>query len=543
MASPFGDDPVAASPFGDEPVAGNAAPQSPAALQSAFWQAQAKGDTAGMKSAFTAMQAQGVHLASPADGSIPLHGASDNPNLQMQTSDNIGAGIGQALHSTGQGIGQLLGLSTAADADQSKRIDASLLATPAGKLGQIGGTVGQFAAPIGDAAGALGVVGKAAPYVNAAVKGGLFGFAQPVGTGDSRAVNTGVNAALNVGGQAVAGGLGALATKAAPVVDSVKQQGIDLLRAMGVQPSLAQVSDSPFLKYLSSMAGKLPFSGAAAAQAQRAAGFTQAASTLVGENTPKLGQDVMDSVKARLGAAYDSLFARNQVALAAPVKAQLDALATQASKDLTPDEAKIVTNQIAKYTDAAEANGGQIPGPLYQSIRAQLQKLQSPDAKGALIGDVRKTMESAANDSFKGNDAAVLKDTNQQYANMKVLQKSLAGPQGALDEVSPGSLWSKVNGKYGATQGMRDLAQAGKNVLTEPPSSGTAERLLAAHALNPLSWPILAPMGIAGATVGRALNSPLAAQLLPTAARDSLNGLARLVARPGVLPAVYAAQK
>jgi hypothetical protein len=237
----------------------------------------------------------------------------------------------------------------------------------------------------------------------------------------------------------------------------------------------------------------------------------------------------MQGVKQRLSNTYDALFGRNQVVMDMPTAQRLGKIADQASKDLTPDEAQVVHNQIAKYTDAATKNGGSIPGDLYQSIRGQLQNLQSRDAKGALIGDVRKVMQDAANDSFKGNDAAVLKATNQQYANMKVLQKSLAGPQGAMDEVSPGSLWSKVNGKYGATPEMRALAQAGKVVLNEPPTSGSIERLIALHAMNPLTWPVAGPLSLAGATFGRAVNSKLAAQLLPGSASRTLSGLSRLI--------------
>jgi hypothetical protein len=122
----------------------DAAPQSPADLQASYWQAHAKGDAAGMKSVFQQMQAQGVHLTAPPAGSIPLRGASDNPDQQMEFSDNFGAGVGRALHSTAQGIGQLVGLSSQKDVDESKRIDASLLSTPSGKAGDLGGTIAQF---------------------------------------------------------------------------------------------------------------------------------------------------------------------------------------------------------------------------------------------------------------------------------------------------------------------------------------------------------------------------------------------------------------
>jgi hypothetical protein len=143
-------------------------------------------------------------------------------------------------------------------------------------------------------------------------------------------------------------------------------------------------------------------------------------------------------------------------------------------------------------------------------------------------------MQGAADQSFGGEDAAALRGLNGRYSNLKVIQKALKRQGGAADNVSPASLWALVNGKYGSTPEMRELAQLGQNVLKDQiPDSGTAQRLLSYGALTggAVMPHTVLPTAAAGMTIGRLLNSPTAARVLPYAGQNALLGLSR-VAQP-----------
>src|SRR5699024_11116343 len=101
--------------------------------------------------------------------------------------------------------------------------------------------------------------------------------------------------------------------------------------------------------------------------------------------------------------------------------------------------------------------------------------------------------------------------------------------------ISPANLWSLVNSKYGSTPEMRELAQMGQTVLKDPiPNSGTAQRLMYEGGLlggSAMAPHTVLPCVLAGATVGRAMNSPLAARTLPYA-NSRLLGLLSTATKP-----------
>lgn len=159
-----------------------------------------------------------------------------DPTEGMSGFDKFMAGAGKAVVDTGMGlkqigagIGNRLGLVSdetvsgiQADIDERKRLDAPLMDTGAGMVGNITGHVAQFALPVG----VLGAAGKSASLTRAAAGGSKaakaaqatlnasrlpgavatgagMGAVQPVATGESRGVNTAV------GGAGGAVGLGA----------------------------------------------------------------------------------------------------------------------------------------------------------------------------------------------------------------------------------------------------------------------------------------------------------------------------------------------
>lgn len=153
------------------------------------------------------------------------HGATSN----MSTTEKVLAGAGKAFADTGRGVGQLLrkvmpdkaadsiGLPTQADIDEAKRLDAPLMKTTAGKVGNIGGSVA-IALPTVFIPGAQSVAGSAAV-------GAGMGFIQPVASDESRLKNTLVGGALGGAAPVVARTIAAGAKGAKALVEPFTEGG------------------------------------------------------------------------------------------------------------------------------------------------------------------------------------------------------------------------------------------------------------------------------------------------------------------------------
>lgn len=535
---------------GMQPGAQQQAPAQPQAdrqqLSDAIYAAGDAGDQQAAHRLFGQLKAQGMTLA-------PRSAAAQQAAFQKLNAQNVAAqpwiqtalqGAGKAFMDTGRGLGELVGAISPQDVAQDRQVDQALMGTTAGKIGYGVGQGAQMVG-LGGIAGAglkgAAVLGQAAPYVSAALAGGAFNGAQPVAGDESRGLNTAIGAGLGAVGEAVPSALGSLAGKAAPAISAAKQAAIDTAQQYNIPLHLSQVTDSKFLQTLASASKYLPFSGSSSAQAAQNTAFNRALSSTIGQQADDLTPAVMDAAKSANSAGYDALFGRNSVQLDPQTSQRLGAIWQQASQDLPADQQKIVQNQILKYVQAAQDNGGSIPGRLYQNVRADVQNVEGQNAPAKyLVGQVRKAMQDAANNSFGGQDAAQLQALNNQYSNIKILNKALGQAQGANYSVNPANLWRLINTKYGSSPEMRDLAQLGQAALKDPiPDSGTAGRLLSYVSLlgGAAAPQTVAIPALAGATVGRALNSPMAARVLPYAGQNMLLGLSRLTQpAPELLP-------
>lgn len=545
---------------------GSASQPDSGQLSSKYYAAAAAGDEAGKLDAFRAIRASGGRLAPPNQQQISqITQSQHNPTDGMSTTDKFLSGAGKSFVDTYRGLQQvgagivsvLPGSVGSYGSRQSDRLkqeqadvqqrDAPLMATGAGMVGNVVGQGAQMALPVGD----LAAAGKGAQFLKAGLTAGAFSGAQPVTQGESRLVNAGEGAAAGVAGHGVTAGLGALAKATKPWLSDATQKGIQTLRDAGVPLHFSQLTDSKAAKVVASAASYLPFSGSGSAGKAQQEGFNRALSKTVGQDASSLTPDVMKKASTAIGNQYNNLFARNTVNIAPEDVSKLVSLAKQAVTDLPPDQAKIIHNQIAKFVNAAGDHDGQIPGRLYQNIRATLIPMEKNQPTGHLVGKVRKAMQDAASSSFGAKDAQELARLNGQYSNLKILSKALTRADGADNNVNPARLWSLVNSKYGSTDEMRALAQAGQLVLKDPiPDSGTAARNVvyglmgAGGALHPAGIPSLAGTAAMGATVGRALNSQAAAKLLPGITSKTLGGLTGLSRPARVLaPAVVSAKK
>jgi hypothetical protein len=467
---------------------------------------------AGMTNAVNGLQQVGAQIVSKFPGSLGAKGAAEYQALKDQQ-------------------------------DEKNKIDAPLLNTTLGKIGYYGEKGLEMLTPGTDATEGLSLLRGAAPYAAAALKGGALAGAQPVQNGESRLNNALAGAAWGAGGQAVSSGLRALAGAASDAIPPIKQAAINVANKYNIPLHLSQVTDSKFLQTLASAAKYLPFSGSGAAKSAQQGAFNRALAGQIGQNSDTLSDQVLANAAQDIGNRYNDLFGRNTISLNGSDASKLTDIINNATKFGGSDVGKIIGNHVDTIVNNLDQNGS-MPGRLYQAIRTDqlLPAEQSANpALGQYLRQVRGVLQDAANRSIGPQDAAELSNLNGQYNSLKILQKAINNrAAGAGGDVSPANLWSLVNGKYGSTPQMRELAQLGQTVLKDPiPDSGTAGRNISYATLGAgvaMPHTILAPV-IGGATVGRALNSPLAAKLLPAAYRGTTQLLAGLASPlPNLLP-------
>lgn len=186
-----------------------------------------------------------------------------DPTEGMSTFDKVAAGAGKAMYDLGRGAGQMVGLVSDEDITESRKRDAALMKTTAGKVGNIGGNVAMFAP--------TAFIPGANTYTGAATIGAVGGLLQP---------SVGVQEALQ--NMAIGGVAGPLGIAAGRLVGAAYQGGKAL-----VEPFFKAGQNKIAARTLQQFAQN-PQAAAAAAQAAPRTTATGAQPTLA-EATKDMG--------------------------------------------------------------------------------------------------------------------------------------------------------------------------------------------------------------------------------------------------------------
>jgi hypothetical protein len=119
-----------------------------------------------------------------------------DPTEGMSGLDKFRAGIGKAFVDVGRGVGQLVGAVSRDDVAEARRLDAPLMNTGAGTVGNLAGNVALLA-PTAMIPGANTVTG-------AGVIGATAGLLQPSTSTTETLANVALGGAGGAGGQAIA---------------------------------------------------------------------------------------------------------------------------------------------------------------------------------------------------------------------------------------------------------------------------------------------------------------------------------------------------
>lgn len=233
-----------------------------------------------------------------------------DPTEGMSFLDNAAAGLGKAAVDTFYRLPrQALGLASQDEIDEAKRLDAPLMNTAGGMVGNIGGNIGMMMGP----AAALGAVGKAAQLprlVNAArafmaprtipgaaASGAAMGALQPVASDES----LGTNMLLGgVGGAAVPLSVGA-GSLAKTLVSPFSAGGREKLAGS----TLERFASDPNKLASANTSGLVPGSMPTLAETVDDVGLSQLQRTL--QNNPDAAGPIAERLRANNNARVNAL--------------------------------------------------------------------------------------------------------------------------------------------------------------------------------------------------------------------------------------------
>lgn len=446
-----------------------------------------------------------------------------NPTDGMSTFDRVAAGMGKSVVDSYRGLKQA-GTSairhladnptgTADNAvtrwadeslarqqgeiDEARRLDAPLMDTAGGTVGNLLGYGSQLLVPGGVAMrGAqagnrlAGLASRAlmpTTVAGNAAQGAALGAIQPVATGENRLANLAMGAGFGAGGAAVANRLSSLAQGAKTAVEPHVREVFDAARSRGIDLMPAQISDSRPMRIAQSVLRSVPFTGAQGRYDRQVAAFNRELAAAVGEDAPILNSQVYAAAKQRQSGQFNELTGRNSLQVNPGLVQRLTDIASE-SKMAGEQVSQQVQSAIdALYGQAVTGSGGvTIPGAAYQAFDSQLGKIMAGGGSQAhFLGEVQSAVRRAMDGSISPEDAAAWGQLRAEYGNRKTLAPLVA--KASDGPISPpqvlGAVTNSKSAKERMASGARgelgELARIGQR-MKEPPSSGTNERAVIA---------------------------------------------------------------
>jgi hypothetical protein len=425
----------------------------------------------------------------------------------------------------GRASDALIPAETALRAEQTERnaLDAPLMDTKAGKVGYGATMFAELLTPAGLLRGTT--AGRALlprTLGGNATQGAALGAAtNPLDDDDSRALNVAAGGAAGVLGHGVARGLEKWGSKAANAVGNEVRQVYEAAKARGIDLTPEQLTDSRFLKWAQSMLRSVPFTGAQGRYAEQVGALNKAVAGTIGEDAPVVTSNVYSAAKARQSRQFNDLTARNNLRVDQPLMQNLTRLVDES--DMAGAEVRgqveAAVDRLARQA-VAGPNGVVIPGRAYQNFDSEIGKvLKGGGTPAFYLGQVRDTVREAMDRSISPADSAAWSALRREYGNRKTLTPLVANASDG--PLSPASLQRAVTNNGASKEAMASgtrgelgtLAKIGQR-MKEPPSSGSAERMMFGGAFNPVNWPGLAAGVTVGAPASRLLDSKALAKLM-----------------------------
>ena len=481
-----------------------------------------------------------------------------DPTEGMSTFDKVAAGVGKSIHDLGQGLGQYVGLSSRDDVKESRRLDAPLMRTTAGKFGDVAGNVA-MTLPLAFVPGANTVAGAGAI-------GALTGLAQPSESTKETLTNAGLGGVAGSGGTLLGRGLAAgyqgIAGLLRPMTGKGQEQiASEILQASatdagkaaqaarsarpfvpGSNPTMGQAAADPGLAQLERTLLNNPESAGplAARYAEQQAARRAAIASLAG--TPETRAALEATRNTAAGQNYGKAMAEGiDSEMAAALQPQIESLMKRPSMQ----SAKMVAKSLAAEKDVALNNFGSVEGLdwVKKALDNQISKATAPGSsigKERLSGllqtkqDLMSVIEQlspsykAANDAFAAaskpiNAAEVAADLQKRlYKNAEwgagkemgstyqgalsdALEsiKKQTGMNKALSDVMPAADVATLEGIA------KDLARKESGqTLGRAVGSPTMQNMMGQNLLNKIAGPLGIPQSFSQSVLASAVSRP-----------------------------------
>ena len=405
-----------------------------------------------------------------------------DPTAGMSMTDKFLAGAGKAIADLGRGAGQLVGLVSREDVERSRKLDAPLMNTTAGKVGNLTGNVAMLA-PTALIPGANTVTG-------AGVIGATTGLLQPSTSTRETLLNVVLGGAGGAGGQYVANKLpGAVRawadrktadTAAQAAGSSQKFASAQRGSQLGYVVPPADLNPGPLSELVSGLSGKIKTAQVAS---QRNQGVTdKLARQAIGLNqADELSVDVLQNIRQQAGQAYDVVKGSGQVIADKPFIDALDKIAaTQqgAGRSFPGLQNNGVTDMIASLKqqafDAGDAvDATKVLRELADKAYRQGDTAVGKAAKGAsdaLEGMLERHLQTQGNkEALKG-----FQEARKLIAKTYTVQKALNSETGSVSAQKLAQELAKGKPLTGELADVAKMAQAfpkATQALKEAPKS------------------------------------------------------------------------
>lgn len=364
---------------------------------------------------FDLVNGQQVPTGSPAAKAAQSPLAHADPNSSSPVGSEISAmiqnalsGAGKAFTDVGRGAGQYLGLTSRQDVSDSRERDAPLMATGAGKIGNIAGNVA-MAVPTAAIPGANTVTG-------AALAGSVMGALQPSTSTGETLRNIGTGGVLGGAGQAVGNAVGAAASGllksraqasvAATSTNAVRDQVLSDGRAAGYVVPPTEVNPSATATALESISGKAATKQAAQAQNQTVTNGLVAKDLGLPANTP-ITQQALQGVRQQAGQVYSQVKSAGQITADSTFKTDIQGI-TNASKNVQAGFPGAATPAGDKIDDLVKS----LDQPTFSSAQAleYTKRLRQQASSNFVVASRSGDPEARALASAQINGADALED-------------------------------------------------------------------------------------------------------------------------------------
>jgi hypothetical protein len=505
--------------------------------------------------------------SAPEVGATAAPAAGANPAADQGNWQNYAAGMGKFVSDTGTGAKQLLddlaasaqdklkdtsvgrgidwlnsslGLASPADIQakgrqdiqETRRLDAPLMATKAGQAGYASGALST-----------IPMLPATSTYSGAAALGAGLGAVEPATSWNERAKNAALGGMSSVGGQAVANGL-------SRIINPQTAPAAQALLDAGITPTPGQILGGGY-KRAEEAATSIPVLGDFIKRAQNRGiqelndAIANRALAPTGKTLPadKAGRDAIDYVGSELGSAYDALVPKLGIQSDTQLGNDLRQLHQWVNSGAMGDQE---VNQFNKLLANRVVNrfGGQnsITGQTFKDMDADLGKMASdylrdPSADKRQLGNAIGEIQSSLRDALVRSNpthADQLNSLNGGWAVFKRMQRAASSTGADAGVFTPTQLQAAVKGldrskdKAAFARGdalLQDLSDPAKELMAPKlADSGTPYRLLAegiaagglgAHALPAIST-VVNPWTIGGALSVPALYSQPGQKLAAT---------------------------